>query len=156
MSYLIEHNILSDHQHGFRPKRSCSSQLWRVLNAWTRQLESGSPVDIIYLDFQKVFDSVPHLRLLEKLSSYGIKGKLFDWISSFLIGRKQQIILEGSCSGWTEALSGVPQCSVLGPLLFHIYMNDLPDAIRSEVKLFADDTKLYRSVSSTDDAAFLQ
>ena len=110
----------------------------------------------MYPDFQKAFDSVPHLRLMETLCSYDIKGKLIDWISSFLMGRKQQVILEGSCFSWSEVASGVPQGSVLGPLLFLIYVNDLPDAIKSEAKLFADDTKLYRSVSSSEDAAFLQ
>ena len=95
-------------------------------------------------------------QLLETLGSYGIEDKLLDCISSFLMGRKQQVILEGSCSSWAEVVIGVPHGSVLGPLLFLIYVNDWPDAIRGEVKLTAGDIKIYRSVSSFDDAAFLQ
>ena len=156
LSHLTEQRLLSEHQHGFRPKRSCSTQLLEVLDAWTRELECGNPVDVVYLDFQKAFDSVPHLRLLSKLRSYGITGKLLDWIASFLTGRKQQVVLEGHRSDWSDVASGVPQGSVLGPLLFLVYVNDLPDIIQCGIKLFADDTKMYTSVSSTDDAALLQ
>ena len=156
LSHLIEQNLLSDHQHGFRPKRSCSTQLLEVLDAWTRELEDGNPVDTVYLDFQKAFDSVPHLRLLNKLRGYGISGKLLDWITAFLTGRKQQVVLEGRHSAWTDVASGVPQGSVLGPLLFLVYVNDLPDVIQCDVQLFADDTKIYTSISSADDAMRLQ
>ena len=156
MAHLVDHNLLSNHQHGFRPKRSCNTQLLEALDDWSRDLECGNPVDSVYLDFQKAFDSVPHLRLLKKLYSYGIAGKLLDWIASFLIGRRQQVVLEGSHSDWTEVASGVPQGSVLGPLLFIIYVNDLPDVIKSGIKLFADDAKLYRGVPSTGDAVLLQ
>ena len=156
MAYLTEQGLLSDHQHGFRPRRSCSTQLLEVLDAWTRELESANPVDVIYLDFRKAFDSVPHLRLLRKLQSYGISGKLLDWIRAFLIGRKQQVVLDGHQSEWADVASGVPQGSVLGPLLFLIYVNDLPENVHCDVKLFADDTKMYSCVSSAIEASLLQ
>ena len=143
LAHLTEQGLLSDHQHGFRPKRSCSSQLLEVLDTLTRELEGGNPVDVIYLDFQKAFDSVPHLRLLNKLQSYGISGKLLAWIKAFLTDRKQQVVLEGCYSEWTDVACGVPQGSVLGPLLFLVYVNDLPDVVQCDIKLFADDTKLY-------------
>ena len=156
MSFFVDQNILSDHQHGFRPRRSCSSQLLEVLNVWSKEIECSNPVDAIYVDFQKAFDTVPHQRLLNKLRSYGITGKLLTWIAAFLSNRRQQVVLEGHHSGWIEVASGVPQGSVLGPLLFLVYVNDLPDAVRAGVQLFADDAKLYSSVPSASDAANLQ
>ena len=156
LNYLTEEDLLSCHQYGFRPKRSCTLQLLEVLDAWSRELESRNPIDVIYLDFQKAFDSVPHRRLLLKLQSYGITGKLLAWIEAFLTGRKQQVVLEGHHSDWSDVNSGVPQGSVLGPLLFLVYVNDLPGVVQSDVKLFADDTKLFTGVPSTADAERLQ
>ena len=113
-------------------------------------------MDAVYFDFQKAFDSVPHMRLMNKLRSYGVSGKLLAWIEAFLTGRKQRVVLEGCHSEWTEVASGVPRGSVLGPLLFLVYVNDLPEVVQCSVKLFADDTKLYSRVSSTGEAALLQ
>ena len=106
LSHLTDHGLLSSHQHGFRPKRSCSSQLLEVIDSWTRELESANPVDVVYLDFQKAFDSVPHLHLLNILQSYGVSGKLLAWIAAFL--SKQQVVLDGCQSEWTDVVSGVP------------------------------------------------
>ena len=103
-----------------------------------------------YFDFAKAFDSVPHQRLLSKLNSYGISGNVLQWIAIFLRDRKQRVVLNGFKSSWTNVLSGVPQGSVLGPLLFLIYINDLPDCIESSsVKIFADDLKLYQKNSGS-------
>ena len=99
-------------------------------------LDHGSPVDVIYLDIQKAFDSVPHNRLLLKVESYGISGKFLGWIESFLSDREQCVVLNGCKSGWQKVLSGVPQGSILGPLLFFIYVNDLPQSISSSVFMF--------------------
>ena len=156
MQYLTTHNLLAEEQHGFRPGRSCNSQLLETIDAWSRLLESGTPIDVVYLDFKKAFDSVPHRRLLRKLQSYGISGKLLEWIESFLSGRMQQVTLGGCHSGFVPVTSGVPQGSVLGPLLFLLYVNDLPDIINCTVKLFADDAKLFAGVSSHIDAEAMQ
>ena len=98
----------------------------------------------------KAFDTVPHQRLLLKLESCGIRGKLLSWLTSFLTGRRQRVVVGGKESSWGEVLSGVPQGSVLGPCLFLIFINDLPDVVQSSISLFADDTKLY---SQSNDAA---
>ena len=156
MSHMEDEELLSKHQHGFRARRSCSSQLIEVLDEWSACLESGEPVDTLYLDFRKAFDSVPHQRLLRKLEYYGITGKLKQWIAAFLSGRLQQVTIRGCCSPWVPVSSGVPQGSVLGPALFIIYINDLADVVCSSIKIFADDTKIYRSVSPNSGSEQLQ
>ena len=156
LQHLQDNDLLADNQYGFRPKRSCATQLLKVLEDWTTILESHNPLDVVYLDFQKAFDSVPHQRLLWKLRSYGVSGKLLKWIESFLVNRRQQVVLHGSSSDWSEVVSGVPQGSVLGPLLFLVYVNDLPRGVRSSLTMFADDTKLYSSVSTPQHVCALQ
>ena len=149
MTHLSEQEILYDDQHGFRPRRSCSSQLLEVLEEWSDIIERGDAVDALYLDFRKAFDSVPHQRLLTKLESLGVTGNLKRWIASFLQGRQQQVTVRGCSSPWAPVTSGVPQGTVLGPILFILYVNDLPDVCESSIKIFADDTKIYRSVSAS-------
>ena len=144
------------HQHGFRKGYSCVTQLIEVLEQWTEELDNHNCIDTIYLDFQKAFDTVPHQRLLNKLRGYGIKGPLLNWLENFLIGRKQRVVLNGEESEWTEVTSGIPQGSVLGPILFIIYINDLPDTVKSMVKLLADDTKIYSVVNNEEDQECLQ
>ena len=112
--------------------------------------------DVVYLDFAKAFDSVPHRRLLGKLQSYGIDGALLRWIEAFLIGRVQKVCVNGNLSSEATVLSGIPQGSVLGPLLFVIYINDLPDNLNCEALLFADDTKAYTRITNRADAERLQ
>ena len=106
-------------------------------------------MDIAYLDFAKAFDAVPHKRLLSKLSSYGIRGKLLRWLEAFLTGRSQRVSIQGSKSRWCPVTSGIPQGSVLGPTLFIIFVNDLPSHVKNTAKLFADDTKLYCRVPAS-------
>ena len=105
----------------------------------------------IFLDFSKAFDSVPHNKLLTKLSHYGIHGNLLRWMEAFLTNRKQRVVVNGAESKWSTVLSGVPQGTVLGPLMFLLYVNDLPLGIDSTVKLFADDSVLYRKIKGPDD-----
>ena len=113
-------------------------------------------LDIIYLDFQKAFDIVPYERLLTKLNSYGIQGNLLGWIKNFLTNRTQSVVLNGVESNSTKITSGISQESVLEPILFNIYINDLSDIIRNKIKLFADDTKLYSVIKDQKDIDNLQ
>ena len=127
------------------------TQLLVTLELWTEWLDRGEPLDVVYLDFKKAFDSVPHTCLLQKLRAYGVCGNLLNWIQHFLTGRKQRVTVNGKLSAWAIVLSGIPQGSVLGPILFVIFINDLPDMIRSTVKIFADDTKIFHIMLSQDD-----
>ena len=122
----------------------------------TKWIDVGSPVYIIYLDFQKAFDKVPHQRLLLKLKAHGIGDSITDWIEQWLTDRRQRVVVDGEVSNWKSVLSGVPQGSVLGPILFLIYINDLDDSITSNVLKFADDTKLFRKVNTDDDKEYLK
>jgi hypothetical protein len=156
MNHLDQFNLLSDHQHGFRKARSCESQLALTIDDLARSLNSQGQTDMVIMDFSKAFDTVPHQRLLHKLSHMGIKGSLHTWINNFLTSRYQQVVLEGSCSSKVPVTSGVPQGTVLGPLLFLIYINDLPSSVKSHVRLFADDCILYRQIRSDNDSVILQ
>ena len=127
-----------------------------LLEEITKWIDVGSPVDIIYLDFQKAFDKVPHQRLLLKLKAHGIGDSITDWIEQWLTDRRQRVVVDGEVSNWKSVLSGVPQGSVLGPILFLIYINDLDDSITSNVLKFADDTKLFRKVNTDGDKQHLQ
>ncbi len=151
----INHLFASD-QHGFMDGRSCSTNLLTYLDKITQFLDDKESVDIIYMDLQKAFDTVPHKRLLEKLKSYGIGGNILKWIESFLMGRQQQVIVNKTSSSKENMISGVPQGSVLGPILFVLYVNDLPHYVTSQIKIFADDTKIFRKIGNTSDCETLQ
>ena len=143
ITHLEDNELISKKQHGFVHGRSCVTQLLNVMDVWTEIIDAGGSVDIIYMDFMKAFDSVPHRRLLAKLSAYGIQGKVFDWVQAFLTNRQQRVLVNGAESEPAPVTSGIPQGSVIGPMLFVIYINDLPNICTNEVELFADDTKLY-------------
>ena len=113
-------------------------------------LDEGTNVDIIYLDFAKAFDKVPHHRLIDKVASMGVEGRLKGWIKQWLEGRNQRVVINGRYSDWTYITSGVPQGSVLGPTLFLMFINDLEDGVQSTVLKFADDTKLYTEVTNEE------
>ena len=151
-----EANFISRFQHGFLPKRSCLTNLLETFEAWTGLLDEGFAVDVIYLDYKKAFDTVPHQKLLIKLREYGFESRLVEWIRAFLSKRKMRVIVNGCSSGWVGVLSGVPQGSVLGPLLFLLYVNDIPDWVTGNVRMFADDTKIWRKIEGREDSEELQ
>ena len=123
----------------------------------TKCVDDGSPVDVVYLDFQKGFDKVPHQRLLLKLKPHGIGNDVIKWIEKWLTHKRQRVIVDGEISNWKSVLIRVPQGSVLGPILFiYIYINDLEDDIFSKVLKFADDTKVFRKVTNDTDKQSLQ
>lgn len=156
MEHMVRYGLLSDCQHGFINGRSCVTQLLSVMDTWTQIMDAGGSVDCIYLDFRKAFDSVPHKRLITKLEGYGIRGKILGWIKDFLAERKQRVIVNGEKSEWSDVISGIPQGSVLGPVLFVIYINDMPEVVHSTIKLFADDAKIFKHVSHLRDNRELQ
>jgi hypothetical protein len=156
MKFFESHNILSDKQHGFRKKRSCESQLILTIQDLAAGLNAKSQIDAILLDFSKAFDKVPHERLAAKLHHYGVRGNTLSWIKSFLANRDQEVILDGAKSNSSPVSSGVPHGTILGPMLFLVYINDLLSNVKAIGRLFADDCLVYRTIKTTDDAVSLQ
>ena len=157
MNHLLDNLLLSSQQHGFIIGKSCVTQLLACMDIWTKALDDGLNMDIAYMDFRKAFDSVPHKRLLKKLHEYGVRGKIHSWIENFLSGRKQRVVVDGVYSDWTPVTSGIPQGSVLGPLLFLVFINDMPEEVVNAVLLmFADDTKIMKVIKDAEDNKSLQ
>ena len=153
LQHLERYNILTSLQHGFRSGHSCESQLVITMHDIMKTFDLKLQTDLVILDFSKAFDTVPHKKLLHKLNSYGTTHK---WIGQFLTARKQQVVIDGERSRSCSVDSGVPQGTVLGPLLFLCHINDLPSCVTSQVRLFADDCLLYRSIKSINDQIQLQ
>ena len=156
VKHMEEQNLFTDKQYGFMSGRSTALQLLKVMDTWTEALDKNLAIDCIYMDYQKAFDTVPHQRLLGKLQTYGITGNIHQWITDFLLGRQQQVLVNGESSDWRDVTSGIPQGSVLGPTLFLLYINDLPDSVTSEVYLFADDTKIFNIITDNESVDTLQ
>ena len=147
---MKRNNILSDKQHGFRQGRSCLTNLLETLDSWTKILSNEDMIDVAYLDFRKAFDLVSHQHLLHKMSNYGIRGQTLNWIKAFLFQRTQRVVVRGAVSKPFDVTSGVPQGSVLGPVLFLIFINDLPLEVISPLSLFADDSKIFTTIAKGD------
>ena len=154
--HLNAHDLLYDLQHGFREKRSCETQLTMLVEDLARNVSKGKQIDLILLDFSKAFDKVNHSKLLWKLHQYGIRGNALAWICAFLGNRSQTVVIDGEESESVPVTSGVPRGSVLGPILFLVYINDLPDELSSQFRLFADDTAVYLTIGDTEDGKVLR
>ena len=154
--HLSQNKILHDCQHGFRSKRSCETQLYISIQDLVKSLADGNQIDIILLDCSKAFDKVPHQRLIHKLNYYGIRDKNLNWITDFLGNRQHQVLLNGIPSSKLSVDSGVPQGLVLTPTLFLLFINDLPEHVNCNVRLFADDCLLHRNVNNLSDSDLLQ
>jgi hypothetical protein len=152
--YIINHMKANntDSKKGYQLRYN----ILEVIDKWSEALDEGLDIDCICTDFQKAFDKVPHKRLIKKIKNYGITNPILSWIEDFLSRRYQRVSIKGEISNRMEDTSGIPQGSVLGPKLFVLYINDLPDAVESEAYLFADDTNIFRLINSIDDQQILQ
>ena len=151
-NYLLIHILITCHQSGFTPGDSAINQLLYLTNEFGKALDDGKEIRVIFCDISRAFDRVWHRGLLHKLESIGIGGPLLMWLASYLQDRKQRVVINNSFSDWKNINAGVPQGSILGPLLFLIFINDIVDDIQSTVKLFADDTSLYLIVDEPNTA----
>ena len=157
LKYMKENKLISRKQFGFLKGRSTVLQLLKVLDRWTEILDRGGCVDVIYCDFKKAFDTVPHRRLMSVLEYYGVTGPTLSWIRGFLSDRRQRVLVNGKDSEWHSVISGIPQGSVLGPVLFVVYINTMVEKdTKSEIFLFADDAKVFNAISQEPDTNSLQ
>ena len=156
VTFIEENGLLSNEQYGFRPGRSCITQLLVHIDKIIEILENNQNADVLYLDFSKAFDKVCHTTLINKLENFGIKGKILNWLKSFLDERYQKVIVGGKASEPKKVQSGVPQGTVLGPILFILYINNLPEVLKyCAIKIFADDSKLIKSIENEQDRKML-
>ena len=151
--FFIENDLISQHQSGFKPGDSCINQLLSITHEIYQSFDEGFDVRSVFLDISKAFDKVWHDGLIFKLKQNGISGNLLNLLSNFLRNRKQRVVLNGQTSSWADVNAGVPQGSILGPLLFLIYINDLVDGLSSNAKSFADDTSLFSIIHNANTTA---
>ena len=153
-NYISENNLLTPFQSGFIQGDSITFQLLHTYHSFLEAVDSGKEVRVVFCDISKAFDRVWHIGLLHKLAGMGLSEELLRWFKSYLSHRRQRVVLNGVESNWADVLAGVPQVSILGPLLFLIYINDIVNNIRSYIRLFADDTTIYIIIDNPQTAAF--
>ena len=148
LKFSQENSFMTNDHHGFMKSRSCLTHVLETLEDWTKALDSGNGIDVIYLDYQNAFYTVPHKRLLKKLKWCGFHGKFLLWAENFLNDRQMRASVNGAYSDWARVTNGVPQGSMLGPLLFLLYVNDIPASVSCKIKLLTYDTKIWNTVKS--------
>ena len=153
--FLKQYDVVSSSQHGFMSGRSTVTNLFQCFDDWTRFLDLKCSLDVIYLDLEKAFDTVSHSKLIVKLRRLGLGAPLVNWLQDFLFGRRQCVKVENSFSHYRPVISGIPQGTILGPLLFLLYINDLPKVVKGMISLYADDSKLYQVTNSVSDCISL-
>ena len=153
--FLNDNDKINASQHGFRKAHSCQTQLLETIHQCMHGLKTLI-THVAFLDFAKAFDSVPHEWLLLKLDHVGVRGELFRWMKAFLSNRQQRVLCNGCPWTWSRVVSGVLQGSILGPLLFLIYVNHIGDNLTSHPRLFADDCVIYREVSESSGCSTMQ
>ena len=156
VEHIIKSQLIRESQHGFLRGRSCLSNLLAFLDKVTDYVDKDINVDVIFLDLAKAFDKVPHVRLMNKVRAHGVHGVISNWIENWLKGRKQRVCIRGEGSTWLEVISGVPQGSVIGPILFLIFINDMDCGIINWLLEFAVDAKLFGKIQSDMDNITLQ
>ena len=158
IDFLNKHKLINPSQHGFLKAKSCLTNVLCFLEEITKLVDDGTPVDVIYLDFQKAFYKVPHQRLIIKLKAHGMGNSIINWIAQWLTDRRQWVVVDEEVSGWKSVLSGVPQGSVglLGPILCLVYINELEEGVTGKILKFADDTKLSRKDKEIGDKQKIQ
>ncbi len=153
MKCLTDNNLLSKRQHGIVRGKNCTTNLLEYLDIITEGLACGNSLDVLYTDFAKAFDKVPHRKLLTNIKAYGRNSEVLKWIDCFLNDREQRVIMGNNVSDWCHVSSGVLHGSVLGPFLFMIFINDLQEpTTTSTCKLYADDNKIIAKVKNENDA----
>ena len=137
--HIKSNSLQCPHQNGFTTRPSTTTNLQEAVNIWSEALSHNVSVDFIFLDYAKTFDTIPHIRLTNQIETFGISGNLLAWIKAFLTGKRQRIVVNSALSPWTPVTSGVPQRSVLGPLLFTLFVRDIPSTVKNLCSLFAAD-----------------
>lgn len=148
-SYLDKHNLITDPQHGFRKHRSCETQLVTTIHDINKKVDLGEEMNAIVLDFSKAFGKVSHPKLIFKLHNLSVSTQIINWIAQWLTDRTLVVVVNGTKSSQVPTLSGILQGSVLGPLLFVIFIIDIDLNIKNQIQLFVDDTLLFGTVFDT-------